>query len=142
MISQILLVDDDKDEFMLMKDTFVALNLRVHLSYSNNYFSLSRYMESAATIPDMIFLDINMPRHNGRDCLIMIRNAERYKQVPVIMYSNSSATIDIETYLHLGATAFIVKPNNFERMKEVFGKLFSVDWKKTKPVLDDPAIFH
>ena len=66
------------------------------------------------SIPDMIFLDLNMPRKNGLECLREIRSDDKFDHIPVIMYSTSQSKKDIEACYEGGANLYVVKPYTFE----------------------------
>ena len=69
-------------------------------------------------IPDIIFLDINMPIINGWQCLSVLKEQEIYKSIPVIMYSTSSHSEHVEKARQLGALCFFTKPPNFQNLKK------------------------
>ena len=61
-------------------------------------------------LPSLIFLDINMPRMDGKECLRNLKQDERLKDIPVLMYTTSSQSTDIEETMMTGAMCFITKP--------------------------------
>ena len=64
----------------------------------------------------MIFLDLNMPRLNGKQCLAELKREAHLRDIPVIIYSTSSEKRDIEETSRLGAAHFLTKPNKFEEL--------------------------
>lgn len=70
-------------------------------------------------LPHVIFLDINMPRKNGFECLADIKKNDRLKDVPVIMFSTSNSRDAMSTLFKTGADIYIRKPRNFEQLKEL-----------------------
>jgi DNA-binding response OmpR family regulator len=73
-------------------------------------------LENAIILPDYIFLDVNMPMLNGRECLVQIRGIKAYAAIPVIMYTTSTRVNDMNDFKALGAAEYIVKPNSFEEV--------------------------
>ncbi len=73
-------------------------------------------------LPQLLFLDLNMPRKNGLQCLMEIRGNEKLKDISVAIYSTSNSEKDIEeTFLH-GANIYIHKPADFNILKQVLEK--------------------
>jgi CheY-like chemotaxis protein len=68
------------------------------------------------TVPDYIFLDINMPQLNGRDVLLKIRSSKDLKDVPVIMFSTSINERDRKEFLAAGANKCVAKPSSFDQL--------------------------
>jgi CheY-like chemotaxis protein len=88
--------------------------------------------------PDLIFLDINMPRRSGFDVLAWIRARERFAHIPVVIVSSSSQQTDVTKAYMLGANAYLVKPSAFAQMKDIFTRstdffLFPNSPKSTGP---------
>src|SRR5882672_3999637 len=107
-MKRFLLIDDDVDDAGLFREAlkkvapFVSLQ---HFDGGNGV--VQSLVEQAAPLPDIIFLDINMPRVNGWQCLAGFKNEARLKDVPVIIYSTSSQAGEIEKARKLGAYGFI-----------------------------------
>lgn len=76
-------------------------------------------------LPNYIFLDMNMPRMNGTQCLEEIRKMQRLHHIPVYMYSTSADTKSVSETLALGATDFLVKPNNIGALTAQLVQLFN-----------------
>ena len=120
----IVYVDDDEDDFFLFKkaineisDQFTVL----HATGSHNLFELIRVIK-----PDFIFLDVDMPMINGVDCLKMIRSAEKYDSIPVIIYSNSRDFSEI-SYKNK-ANFYLVKPDSFVKILTTLNSILSYNW--------------
>lgn len=91
-----------------MKDGEQALEI-----LENNQFSL----------PDYIFLDLRMPKINGRQCLVQIKSDERLKHIPVIVYTTSKEVQETEEMQGLGAVHFITKPTDTEEIYYVISQV-------------------
>jgi len=79
-------------------------------------------------LPDFIFLDLNMPKVNGRDCLASIKKNERFTNIPVIIYSTSSEKSEMNLTVEMGAAFFLQKPNRFDDLKRALANIISRNW--------------
>ncbi|MEI9954714.1 MAG: response regulator, partial [Ferruginibacter sp.] len=82
-----------------------------------------------SALPDFIFLDLNMPKVNGRDCLASIKKNERFSTIPVIIYSTSSQKAEMDQTVEMGAAFFLQKPNRFEDLKRALANIISRNWE-------------
>ena len=126
----ILIADDDEDDRMLFLDAVEDLNLPAAVKAACDGQELLNTLEKTADrLPDMIFLDINMPIKNGFDCLAEIRSREdALKEVKIIMLSTSKNADNIELCHKLGANLYAVKPSSFQGLKDLLQKVFEIDW--------------
>lgn len=107
----ILLVDDDIDELILFNDAIQEIDEKITFMTSTNG---ERCLEMLQNItPDFIFLDINMPKMSGKDCLTILKATDDLKHIPVIMYSTTVSPADAEFFKQLGIP-FKRKPTKFE----------------------------
>ncbi|WP_348825075.1 response regulator [Flavobacterium aestuarii] len=126
----ILLADDDQDDRLFFADAFTALSLKINLKMVKNGEELMTYLRTPNIIlPTIIFLDLNMPRKNGIQCLNEIRNDEKLKHLSIAIYSTSSSPEDIHNAFVLGANIYIRKPGNFETLKKVLHKVVTINWQ-------------
>jgi len=118
--SRILVADDDKDDFNTLKDAFELMEQEVDLIHVNDGYKLFEVlMQHNFRLPDLIVLDINMPRMDGFVTLARIKSERGISEIPVVVYSTSSDNDHITKSYHLGATAFITKPCNFKGIMDV-----------------------
>jgi CheY-like chemotaxis protein len=120
-----LLVDDDEDD----KEIFCLALKRVDASIdcvtaSDGREALS-ILNDASFVPDYIFLDLNMPRMNGKECLVEIRKQKRLAHIPVIIFSTSSVEKEKEDTRRLGANSFIIKPPLVSTLAEKLSEIFN-----------------
>lgn len=108
----VLYAEDDIDDFYLFSETLRSIDPSVQVINTRDGFETLKYLESELELPDVIFLDINMPSMDGKSCLKEIRRDERYKSVPVVIYTTSRNPLDKEHCIELGAADYIQKPNN------------------------------
>ena len=113
-----LLVDDDIDDILIFQETLKKVDERIHFSSAKNGKDALEFLSSNShRLPNLIFLDINMPRMDGKECLKLMKQDEKLKHIPVIMYTTSSQSADIEETMMLGAMCFITKPWGVNELK-------------------------
>lgn len=113
----IMLADDDQDDCLLFKDALEELPVLAQLTTVHSGEQLMKLLNKAQQLPDMLFLDLNMPNKNGFACLEEIKENEKIKHFPVIILSTSFEQ-DVVTLLYKnGAQHYIRKPNNFTQLK-------------------------
>lgn len=119
----ILLADDDEADRLLFTEAFLELKIRTIVQTVNNGIELLQYLnEKDALLPDLLFLDLNMARKDGLQCLKEIRGNDKLKNISVVIYSTSSNENDIEeTFLNL-ANLYLTKPANFNFLKQLLEK--------------------
>src|SRR6266487_683666 len=92
-----LLADDDADDQQLFKEALNEIDKSIRcLTASSGEEALNKLKTDLKQLPDYIFLDLNMPRMNGLECLVEIKKTNTLKHIPVIIYSTSSAEKDVE----------------------------------------------
>ena len=121
-LSHMIYVDDDEDDRMMFQETmeelFPSINLRF---YEDGKEFLDDLVRNVANLPQLVFMDLNMPIKNGFECLEEIRLNNVLKQIPIAVYSTSSSQIDRQRSLQLGARHFLTKPTSFGAMKTLLG---------------------
>ncbi len=113
----ILLADDDGDDSLLFFNALEEINLSTNFISVQDGEQLMKYLENADILPDIIYLDMNMPRKNGAVCLVEIKSDKRLKDIPVIIISTSLEPGLIEYLFMNVAHYFIRKPNAFSKLK-------------------------
>jgi CheY-like chemotaxis protein len=115
-----LLIDDDVDDISLFEEVLQQVDPAVTFaSAPNGQDALAMLTAASAALPDIIFLDLNMPRMDGRQCLAALKQDDNLKQIPVIMYTTSSQPKDIEQALKNGAVCYITKPTSLKELQEI-----------------------
>lgn len=124
---RVLLADDDEADRLLFTEALEELNLNVIIESVIDGVQLMDHLNTAnTTLPNILFLDLNMPRKNGMECLKEIRANKSLADLPVAIYSTSSSETDIEKTFLNGANVYINKPNDFNELKEVLEKALKV----------------
>lgn len=113
-INTLLLVDDDQDDRFLFKEALAeADDTVVYTEADSGADALEKLISGKISIPDLIFLDINMPRLNGLDCLKRLKGNDSLKYIPVVMYSTSASKEYQKECFNNGAELYIEKPSDF-----------------------------
>ncbi|HEY4147440.1 MAG TPA: response regulator [Chitinophagaceae bacterium] len=132
MIKRLLLVDDDADDRFLFKKALDELRTAVNLFLATDGEDALETLETIYPLPDLIFLDLNLPRLNGIQCLEKIKQHRLFSQVPVIMYSTTFTEGDKTKATQLGASHFLMKPFSITALCRELAYVFSIDWKKKR----------
>lgn len=123
----ILLADDDESDRFLFIEAFEELNLKTQVYTVNDGVQLLEYLsQKEGPLPNILFLDLNMPRKNGLECLREIKSNEQLKGISVVIYSTSASEKDLEETFLYGAHVYIKKPNNFIALKQVLNKALKI----------------
>ncbi|WP_158860259.1 response regulator [Lunatibacter salilacus] len=129
----IVLADDDADDRDLFSEAVANSGTKVKMETARDGVELIELLKSKNKLPDLIFLDLNMPNKNGRDCLIEIRKSAELRHIPVVIYSTSSSRIDIDFTYENGANLFVSKPSSFRELVQIAKTVLALDWKKYQP---------
>jgi CheY-like chemotaxis protein len=128
----LLLADDDEDDCAFFKEALEELHLPVSLVTVNDGVQLMDFLseKSVDTLPDILFLDLNMPRKNGSECLTEIKEIQKLQQLPVIIFSTSLDINIVDLMYEKGATHYIRKPGDFSKLKKVIENALAVTTQK------------
>ncbi|HEY3369588.1 MAG TPA: response regulator [Prolixibacteraceae bacterium] len=122
----ILLADDDADDRLFFKEAMEEINADTFVSFVNDGSQLIYFLnQPGIRLPDILFLDLNMPVKSGMDCLQEIRANDRFKDLFIVIYSTSGADSDIQEAMGHGANLYIKKPNNFADLKANLAKVIN-----------------
>jgi CheY-like chemotaxis protein len=119
------LADDDEDDCLFFREALEELPVDSSLVTVSNGEELMRAL-STRPGPDVLFLDLNMPRKNGFECLVEIKLNEKLRTLPVIIYSTSFDREVVKLLYEKGAHHYIRKPGEFSALKKVILEALSV----------------
>jgi CheY-like chemotaxis protein len=116
----ILLVEDDPGDVVLVREAFEHNKVRNELRVaSDGVYALEQLNDPERSLPDLILLDLNLPRMDGRELLAKIRDDPRLTRIPVVVLTTSDAEADILRSYELHANAYVTKPVDLNRFLKV-----------------------
>jgi CheY-like chemotaxis protein len=117
---EILLADDDTDDCIFFKEALQELILPLKLNIVHDGEQLMHYLTNGRNeLPSVLFLDLNMPRKNGFECLSEIKLSKKLDMLPVIIFSTSFEQDVVNLLYKNGAQHFIRKPSEFSKFKKI-----------------------
>ncbi|SFE79422.1 response regulator [Flavobacterium xueshanense] len=126
----ICLADDDEDDRLFFTDAFDELKINTKVSTFNDGVALMNYLNNEnSVLPSVLFLDLNMPKKNGVECLLEIKKNEKLSDIAIAIYSTSSSEEHIEETFINGANIYIKKPNDFEDLKKILAEVVTINWQ-------------
>ncbi len=118
----ILIAEDDADDRYLMKTALKETGIIDLIEYVENGVEVMTYLESILeedghiNYPKFILLDLNMPKMDGREVLKKIKTNERYRKIPVIVFSTTKNQLEVKRCYDLGANTYVVKPVSYDTL--------------------------
>ena len=129
----ILLADDDTDDLYFFEKALMELSIPTKLLTVGDGEQLMNYLlENSEQLPNALFLDLNMPRKNGSECLAEIKSNEKLKDLPIVMYSTSLNESIADVLYEKGAHFYMQKSNFSELIKCVEAVLIFLEKGKLK----------
>ena len=122
----IFIIDDDSDDQEFLKEALTEIEPSFqYFTALNGQEALKKLQTNTIPVPSLIFLDLNMPRINGRKFLSILKSDSKLNLIPVIIYSTSSAQKDFDDMKQLGALDYLVKQSDFSILHEKLHKILS-----------------
>lgn len=129
-ILNLLLADDDFDDAYFFKEAIQTLPKPLNIVVVRNGEELMRYLnEHTGKLPELLFMDLNMPLKNGFECLEEIKTNEKLKSLPVVIYTTSDQKEILEPLYKAGAQFFVQKPDNFPKLRSIVIKVIELAGK-------------
>lgn len=127
----IMMIDDDDDDRKMFFDAAKEVSETIQcITAEDGEQALKLLSSPLSELPDYIFLDLNMPRLNGKQCLAAMKKIERLENIPVIIFTTTRREEDVEETKRLGAVHFLTKPVLFEEICDAIRFVLAEDWKK------------
>ena len=123
-ISNVLLVEDSPGDVRLTQEAFRAANPSVYLHVANDgvealIFLRNQGTQEHAPRPDMILLDLNMPRMDGRQVLAEIKKDDKLRTIPTVILTTSEADVDVSKSYQLQANCYLTKPVQLDAFEDL-----------------------
>ena len=120
----IYLADDDQDDRMLFKEALDEIDVAIAIEdFDNGVTLMDNLLNKDKPLPDLIYLDLNMPLMNGEECLHDIKNEPELSQIPIIIYSTYVDKTGANSLQQKGANLYLEKPETFNKLKPIKEKL-------------------
>ena len=116
MLRIIFMIDDDQDDREIFEEAIRSCIPGVEVHFANDGVQALQHLESEKVLPDVIFLDYNMPRMNGVQCLSKLKSNSKTAEIPVIMYTTSGNRTHEENILSMGADYYMKKTTSFDQL--------------------------
>lgn len=127
----ILLVEDDSNDILLMQRAFLRVNSGVDIHIAQDGDAAVDYLAGAGDyanrdrypLPDLILLDLKLPRRSGLEVLAWVRQQEAIRRIPVVILTSSREPLDVDQSYDLGVNSYLVKPVSFDVLSEMIAAL-------------------
>ena len=120
---EVFLADDDVDDCQLFGQALAQLDVESNFTMVHDGEQLLHLLRlPSKSVPDVIFLDLNMPRKNGFETLIEIRDDYKFKNIPVVIYSTSFDKTALDNLYNAGAHYVIRKPSKYSQIRLILEK--------------------
>ncbi len=125
----VLLADDDRDDRFFFDKALKTLPFSIQITFVEDGENLMTYLKNTAMLPDVLFLDLNMPRKNGSECLAEIKLDPMLKELPVIIYSTSLHE-DVADLLYKNGAHYYIRKRDLTELKKVLHHVFTLITEK------------
>jgi len=127
---KILLIEDDLDDIELLQDALLKQGVSYTMEDVNDGNEALDYIQLNKGIPDIIILDMNLPKVHGRDVIPAIKLSENFSNIPLLILTTSSSPDDIEYAYKNGANKYLKKPATVEEIRETVKTILELAEKK------------
>jgi len=123
LVNKVFWADDDKEDVFLFSSTLQELQTKVDCHFLANGKELISFIPTAGQLPQLIVLDLNMPLMNGLETLKHLKSSDKYAHIPVVMFTTSHSTRDMQECRELGAANYYIKPTSYNQLREMISKM-------------------
>ena len=128
----ILLVDDDEDDRNLFREALDEIDAAADCFMATDGLNALEFLNNCETLPDFIFVDLNMPRMNGKQLIRELKQNKQFESIPVIIYSTSKIEEDVKETMGLGVALYIKKPVSFNLICKEISMVLKGTWESKK----------
>ena len=126
----VVLAEDDEDDRLFFTAAFEELKIKTKVvTYEDGVALMEGLTDPDAVKPNILFLDLNMPKKSGLECLKEIKKCEKFKDLAIAIYSTSASEEDIENTFVNGANIYIKKPSTFNELKKILCNVVTINWQ-------------
>jgi len=138
LINSVILADDDIDDIDIFKEAISSIDGNIKLEIVKNGRELMSLLSHM--LPDLLFLDLEMPQKNGLECLVEIRGDKKLKDIPTVVFSSTTRPSNIQTAYEMGGHLFLVKSPVYSELTTAIKAVVSLDWSNPKAIKDQYCI--
>ncbi|MEO7264625.1 MAG: response regulator [Ferruginibacter sp.] len=131
-MNKVFIIDDDEDDQLMFKEVIETINPSLLCETASNGKIALDKLNDSESLPDLIFLDLNMPVMNGYDFLIHIKKEIALNKIPVCIFTTSNIFRDKELTKAFGAKFFLTKPNDFQVLYIQLQQILSADFSSNE----------
>lgn len=132
MNTNLILAEDDDDDIEFFIDVIAEISADIKITITKNGIELMTLLEIEKELPDFIFLDLNMPKKSGFECLKEIRSSEKWKAIKVVILSTTSDQEQIKEVYKMGADLYLQKTTSYSAYKNNLSMALQMDWDTLK----------
>ncbi len=126
--TKVLIGEDDNDDYLIFSLAIEETSYRILLTRATDGKMLLGQLKKE--MPDILFLDLNLPIIDGQQCLKEIRGNREYDALPVITYTSYDDLTNIEYCYREGSNLYVIKPSTIGDLKHILERILSIDWNK------------
>ncbi len=137
---KIFLVDDDEDDQLFFTDALKEIDPTIECAVAKNGKEAIKILSELKQLPDVIFLDLNMPFMNGFECLKILKTEIKLSIIPIVIFTTSNDPRDVQLTHRLGAEVFLSKPNDFNQLKQKLEHILKINFDFYTPEISQYSI--
>ncbi|MCD9015171.1 response regulator [Parachryseolinea silvisoli] len=122
-VMTILYADDDPEDREIFADVITEINPDIEVFLASDGMEAIQRLHELPAVPDMIFLDVNMPAMSGIECVATLRRLDRFKKATMILYSTTSSELESYKGMKAGADNFLKKANTYTATFDMLKRL-------------------
>ena len=123
----LLLADDDEEDCLMFQEALQEITVTAKFTKVYDGEKLVQWLtQTPDNLPDFLFLDLNMPRKNGHECLEEIKKSPQLQSLFVIIFSTTVDTLNIDKLYEAGANYYIQKPNSFTKLIRIIEQILNL----------------
>lgn len=131
-INSVLLAENDREQCFFFKKALMQVKSKFQFTEVHDGNELLKLLENF--MPDILFIDLNMPAKNGMDCIKEIRKKKAYDSLPIVVYSITTQSSVINAAYNAGAQLYLVKPAEYYTLVHSLSKILQMDWSNLESV--------
>lgn len=131
-IKSVLLAENDREQCFFFKKSLLQVRSKIQYTEVHDGEQLTKLLKNF--MPDILFIDLNMPCKNGMDCIRDLRSNNSYDKLPIVVYSISTQPETIQQAYKTGANLYLVKPSEYFNLVHSLDAILSLDWSDPEKV--------